>query len=113
MGTAAEGQDRRDWPSLTRLQAGDTIRLSLKVGSVKAAFRSWTPQQVVAGTVTARREDVLKIIERYRKNGWGTRQDCCRRRAYRIGFVIRDRRGGGRLFYPQILALASRASVAV
>jgi hypothetical protein len=67
---AAEGQDRRDWQSLAQLQAGDTIRLSLKAGPVEGAFRNWTPQDVTVGTVTARREDVLRI-ERYRKGGSG------------------------------------------
>jgi len=52
------------------LQTGDRIRLSLKTGPVEGTFQSWTPQQVTAGTVTARREDVLKI-ERYRQGGWG------------------------------------------
>ena len=37
---------------------------------MEGAFQNWTPQQVTAGTVTARREDVLKI-ERYRQGGWG------------------------------------------
>jgi hypothetical protein len=68
--TAADGQDRRDWQSLAQLQAGDRIRLSLKTGPVEGVFQNWTPLQVAAGTVTARREDVLKI-ERYRKGGGG------------------------------------------
>src|ERR1019366_431136 len=67
---AAEGQDRRDWQPLAQLQAGDTIRLSLKAGPVDGAFRNWTPQDVTVGTVTSRREDVLRI-ERYRKGGSG------------------------------------------
>jgi hypothetical protein len=67
-GTAAEGQDQHDWQSLARLHAGDRIRVSLKTGPVEGAFQSWTPDQVVAGTVTARQEDVLKV-ERYRKGG--------------------------------------------
>jgi len=70
MGMAAQGQDRREWQSLTLLNVGDTILLSLKAGPVKGAFQSWTPQQVMAGKVTAQREDVLKI-ERYRQSGWG------------------------------------------
>jgi len=69
LGTA-EGQNPREWQSLAQLQAGDRIRLSLRTGPVTAAFQNWTPQQVTAGTVTARREDVLKI-ERYRPGGWG------------------------------------------
>ena len=67
LGTAVEGQDRRDSQSLAQLQAGDRIRLSLKTGPVEGAFQNWTPQQVTAGTVTATKEDVLKI-ERYRAN---------------------------------------------
>jgi len=70
LGTAADGQDRRDWQSLAQLQAGDRIRLSLKTGPVEVAFWNWTPQEVTAGTMTAPREDVLKI-ERYRKSGGG------------------------------------------
>jgi hypothetical protein len=73
LATAAAGQDRRDWQSLAQLQSGDRIRLSLKTGgtgAVTGAFQSWTPQQVTAGTVTAKREDVVKI-ERYRQGGWG------------------------------------------
>lgn len=68
LGPAADGQDRRDWQSLAQLKAGDRIRLSLKTGPMEGAFQSWTPQQVTAGTATARREDVLKI-ERYRQGG--------------------------------------------
>jgi hypothetical protein len=65
---AAHAQDRRDWQSLAKLQTGDSIRLSLKTGPVDATFQSWTPQQITAGTITARREDVLRI-ERYRHSG--------------------------------------------
>ena len=70
LGTAAEGQDRSDWQSLARLQTGDSVRLFLKAGPVSGAFKSWTPQEVMAGSVTARREDVLKI-ERYRDSSRG------------------------------------------
>jgi len=69
-GTAVDGQDRHDWQSLARLQAGDRIRLSLKTGPAEGAFQNWTSEQVTAGTVTARKEDVLKI-ERYRPGAWG------------------------------------------
>jgi hypothetical protein len=68
LAAAAHAQDRHDWQSLARLQPGDRIRLSLKTGPVEGAFQDWTPQQVTAGTVTAKREDVLKI-ERYRHGG--------------------------------------------
>jgi hypothetical protein len=68
---AIDAQDRHDWQSLAQLQAGDKIHLSLKTGpGVTAAFQSSTPDQVTAGTVTAKREDVLKI-ERYRQGTWG------------------------------------------
>src|SRR5262245_29908473 len=70
LGTAVQGQDPHGWQSLARLQAGDKIRLSLKTGIVKGAFESWTPEQVTIGTMTASKEDVLKI-ERYRPGAWG------------------------------------------
>jgi hypothetical protein len=70
LGAAAEAQDRRDWQALAQLHAGDAIRLSLKTGPVNSVFQSFTPQDVTAGTVNAKREDVLKI-ERYRQGGWG------------------------------------------
>ena len=73
LATVAAGQDRHDWQSVAGLQAGDRIRLTLKAGKagpVEGVFGNWTPQEVTAGTVTARREDVVKI-ERYRKGGWG------------------------------------------
>jgi hypothetical protein len=58
---AAYGQDRHDWQSVSRLHAGDRVRLSLKTGPVEGAFQNWTLQDVTVGTVTARREDVRKI----------------------------------------------------
>ena len=61
-------QDRHDWQSLAKLQAGDNVRLSLKGGLVEGAFQNWTPEQVTAGTTTAKREDVLKI-ERHHSGG--------------------------------------------
>jgi hypothetical protein len=64
----AEAQDRSDWQSLAQLRAGDNLRLSLKTGPVKGAFQSWTPQDVTAGSVIAKKDDVLKI-ERYRHGG--------------------------------------------
>ena len=70
LASAAHGQDRHDWQSLARLHAGDRVRLSLKTEPVEGVFQSWTPQQVTAGTVTAKREDVLQI-ERYRPGAWG------------------------------------------
>lgn len=68
--TAAVGQDRHDWQALGQLHSGDRIHVSLKGGPLAGVFQNWTPEQVTAGTVTAKREDVLKI-ERYRPGGWG------------------------------------------
>ncbi len=65
---AAHGQDRHDWQSVSQLQAGERVHLSLIMGSVNGAFHAWTAQDVTVGTVTAKREDVLKI-ERYRHGG--------------------------------------------
>jgi hypothetical protein len=42
--------------------------MSLKTGPVEGEFQSWTPQELTVGTVTAKREDVIKI-ERYRHGG--------------------------------------------
>jgi hypothetical protein len=69
-GAAAQTDGRRDWQSLSHLQARDSILLSLKSGPVTGAFQGFTPEQVTVGTVTARKEDVLKI-ERYRPGAWG------------------------------------------
>jgi hypothetical protein len=65
---AAHGQDRHDWQSLSQLHAGDSIRLSSKTGRMDGLFQNWTPQELTVGTVTTRREDVLKI-EQYRHGG--------------------------------------------
>ncbi len=65
----AHGQDRHDWQSLTKLQAGDKIRLTLKTGSSTDAFQSFTPEELKAGTLTAKKEDVLKV-ERFGRAGW-------------------------------------------
>jgi hypothetical protein len=70
LGVAADAQDRHDWQSLGQLRPGDRLHLSLKTGPANGVFQTWTPQQVTAGTITARREDVLKL-ERYRQGGGG------------------------------------------
>jgi hypothetical protein len=70
LASAAHGQDRHDWQSLAKLHSGDRVRLALKTEPVEGVFQNWTPQQVTAGTVTAKREDVLQI-ERYRPGAWG------------------------------------------
>jgi hypothetical protein len=70
LGTAAAAQDRHDWQSLAQLQTGDRIRVSLRTGPVEGPLGGWTPQQVTAGTVTANKEDVLKI-ERYHRRSRG------------------------------------------
>jgi len=68
LAAAAHGQDRHDWQSVSRLHAGDRVRVVLKTGPVEGEFRSWTPRDATVGTVTAKREDVHKI-ERYRHGG--------------------------------------------
>jgi hypothetical protein len=60
----------RDWQSLAQLRSGDRIRLSLKTRRVDGAFQHWSPEEVTLGTVSARREEVLKV-ERYRPGAWG------------------------------------------
>jgi hypothetical protein len=62
------GQDRHDWQSVSRLRAGDRVRVVLKTGPVEGEFQNWTAQELTVGTVTAKREDVRKI-ERYRHGG--------------------------------------------
>jgi hypothetical protein len=69
LGQGIAAQGRHDWQSLAQLHAGDKIRLSLKTGPADALFQNWTPEQVTAGTVTANKDDVLKV-ERYRQGGW-------------------------------------------
>jgi hypothetical protein len=64
-------EDRSTWQNLIQLQAGDTVRLSLKSrGAVTGTYHEWTPEQVTVGSTTAKREDVTKL-ERYRKGAWG------------------------------------------
>jgi hypothetical protein len=72
LAATADGQNRHDWQSAAQLQPGDRIRLLLKTGNgpVDGVFQRWTPEEVTAGTVTARKEDVLRI-ERYLRGGWG------------------------------------------
>ena len=94
LATAAAGQDRSDWQSLAQLRPGDTIRLSLKTGSVNAAFRDFAPQQVTAGNVTAKKEDVLKV-ERYRKGGRGKAAAIGAVIGFGAGFTIGAATGGG------------------
>src|SRR5277367_5045668 len=66
----ASAQDRHDWQSLTKLQAGDKIRLTLKTGSSTDVFQSFTPEDLKAGTLTSKKDDVLKV-ERFGHGGWG------------------------------------------
>jgi hypothetical protein len=66
---AVQAQDPHDWQSLTKLQTGDKIRLTLKTGSSTDAFQSFTPDDLKAGTLTAKKDDILKI-ERLSHAGW-------------------------------------------
>jgi hypothetical protein len=66
----AEAQDRSAWQSISQLQAGDKVKLSLKTrGSMTGIFQSSTPDQVTVGSTIAKREDVAKL-ERYKKGAW-------------------------------------------
>jgi hypothetical protein len=68
--TLADAQDRSAWQSISQLQAGDEVKLSLKThGSMTGIFQSSTPDQVTVGSTIARREEVAKL-ERYKKGGW-------------------------------------------
>jgi hypothetical protein len=67
---AAQAQDRHEWQSLTKLQTGDKIRLTLKTGSSTDVFQSFTPEELKTGTLTAKKEDVVKV-ERFGHEGWG------------------------------------------
>lgn len=87
LGTTAAAQDLHDWQSLERLRAGDQLRLSLKTGPVKAAFQTWTPHELTAGSVTARSEDVLKI-ERYRPGRRGRHVVIGALIGFGVGFVL-------------------------
>ena len=68
LAAAAKGQDRHDWQSLSRVHPGDRVRVVLKTGPVEGEFQNWTAQDATIGTVTPKREDVIKI-ERYRHGG--------------------------------------------
>jgi hypothetical protein len=61
LGSGAKGQDLHDWQSVAQLHTGDKVRLTLKTGPMEGVFQNWTPQQVIVGTVTATKQDVLKI----------------------------------------------------
>jgi hypothetical protein len=65
-----QAQDRHDWQSLTKLQAGDKIRLTLKTGASTDVFQSFTPEELKASAFTAKKDDVLKV-ERFGHEGWG------------------------------------------
>jgi len=87
LSATAYAQDRHDWQSLSRLDAGDRVRILLKAGRASGTFQNWTPEDVTAGTVTARREEALKI-ERYRGGGsWGMQSPSERKRAYIMGKI--------------------------
>ena len=63
------GQQVSDWQSLSRLQPGDQVKVSLKSGAkVKGEFRSWSADGVTVGSGNASRLDVIRL-DRYRKGG--------------------------------------------
>ena len=70
---SVDAQDRHDWRAVGQLHPGDRVRLSLKTGPVDGEFQAWTVDNLTVGTITAKKEDVLRI-ERYRageKHGMG------------------------------------------
>jgi hypothetical protein len=70
LAATSAAQNRDDWQSLSQLKTGDKVRISLKSEkSFTAPFQNWTPEQVTAGTVSAKKEEVRKV-ERYRQGAW-------------------------------------------
>lgn len=68
---ACAAQDRDNWQSLSQLRTTDTVRVSLTTRApFTAQFQSWTPEQITVGTVSAKKEEVVKV-ERYRRGTWG------------------------------------------
>ena len=70
---SVDAQDRHDWQSVGQLNPGDRLHLFLRTGPVDGEFQAWTADNLTLSTVTAKKEDVLKI-ERYRigeKHGMG------------------------------------------
>jgi len=62
-------EDRHDWKSVSALQPGDQVRVSLKTGkSVTGPFRNWTPEGASVGAGTVTRDEVRKV-ERLRNGG--------------------------------------------
>ena len=62
-------EDRHDWKSVSALQPGDQVRVSLKNGkSVTGPFQTWTPEGASIGAGTVARDEVKKL-ERLRRRG--------------------------------------------
>ena len=67
--TAVTAQDRRDWGNLAQVQPGDKVTLSISNHPpVTGAFQGWAPDKVSVASVSANKQDVLKI-ELWRKGG--------------------------------------------
>lgn len=64
LAAACAGQSTKDWDSLGKLQPGDNVRVTSKTGTTEGAFRGWTPQDITVGTVTSRKEDIVKVVLR-------------------------------------------------
>jgi hypothetical protein len=62
-------QDRHDWKSVSGLNPGDKVQLSLKTGkSITGLFTNWTTDGVTVDTATVKREEV-KEVYRFVKGG--------------------------------------------
>jgi len=71
---AAAG-DRTEWQQVSRLRAGDQVRVSLASGkTVEGRFQSSTPETIAVSTdqggVETSKGDVRRV-ERLREGGWG------------------------------------------
>ncbi len=90
--TAAVAQDRHSWESLAQLKPGDKVCLSLTTREpVNGEFQSWTQEQVTVETVSAKKEEVLKV-ERYRQGGWSRGKTAVAGAAIGFGGRVRNRR---------------------
>jgi hypothetical protein len=68
------GQQVSDWRSLSRLQPGDQVKVSLKSGgTLTGEFRSWSDEGLAVGLTNANRPDVTRL-ERYRKGVWSLKK---------------------------------------
>ena len=93
---SAAAQDHRNWDALTQLKPGDKVHITLNQHrAVNADFRSFTPDQLTAGTFTASKADVVTVA-RYRVGGWsrGKRAAVSAAIGFGGGFAVGAAAGG-------------------